>query len=155
MQRRTLLVALAGLALVVAAAVVLVLPRPSQVKWENINRIQKGMTRAEVEAILGPPGDYRTRFGQTADGSGEEDGWIPDPDEYSPAIATWHDGAGENPFGKFAGEATWVGDTVVVLVVIDDTGRVLETDTVERRRLGGTILSLFWRAKRLWHRWFP
>jgi hypothetical protein len=154
MRRRTLLVVLAVLAVVVAAGVVLWPRPPSRITRENFDRIREGMTRAEVEAILGPPGDYRTHFGQTADGNGGEHGWLPDPDEYKPAIATWRD-AGENPFGKFNGEATWVGDTVLVLVVIDDTGRVLETDTLERRRLGGTIDNLLWRAKRQWLRWFP
>src|SRR5262249_25897299 len=39
------------------------LPRPSPVTFANDERISKGVTRAEVEAILGgPPGDYRTRI---------------------------------------------------------------------------------------------
>src|SRR5262245_5172511 len=36
--------------------------RPSHrlINRENFKRIEQGMTRKEVEAILGPPGDYRT-----------------------------------------------------------------------------------------------
>jgi hypothetical protein len=60
MRRRTLLVALAGLAVMVAAGVGALWPRPSRVTGENFDRIEKGMSRAEIEAVLGPPGDYRT-----------------------------------------------------------------------------------------------
>jgi hypothetical protein len=35
-------------------------PRPSRVTAANFERIKEGMSRAEVEAILGPPGDYTT-----------------------------------------------------------------------------------------------
>jgi hypothetical protein len=51
-QRWKLLVALAGLAVVVAGAVVL---WPSRLTRENYDRIQNGMSRAEVYALLGPP----------------------------------------------------------------------------------------------------
>jgi hypothetical protein len=61
MRRRTLLAALAGLAVVVAAGAWLLWPRQDRITPENLDRIELGMTRAEVEAILGgPPGDYRT-----------------------------------------------------------------------------------------------
>jgi hypothetical protein len=55
MRRRTLLVVVAVLAVVVAAGVVL-WPRPPSRIAENFLRIQFGMTRTEVHAILGPPG---------------------------------------------------------------------------------------------------
>ena len=43
-------------------------PPPQKVTEANSERIKPGMTRAEVEAILGgPPGDYRTRPTQTVD----------------------------------------------------------------------------------------
>jgi hypothetical protein len=60
MRRRTLLVALAGLAVVVGAGTVVLWPRADRITLENFDRIKKGMRRAEVEAILGPPGDYTT-----------------------------------------------------------------------------------------------
>jgi hypothetical protein len=61
MRRRTLLVVLAGLAVVVAAGVVVLSPqRPSRITPDNFDRIRDGMGHVEVEAILGPPGDYRT-----------------------------------------------------------------------------------------------
>jgi outer membrane protein assembly factor BamE (lipoprotein component of BamABCDE complex) len=58
-QRRKLLLALAGLALVVAGTFVL-WPRANRITRENFDHIEKGMSRAQVESILGPPGDYRT-----------------------------------------------------------------------------------------------
>jgi hypothetical protein len=80
MRRRTLLVALAGLPVVVAAGAVVLWPRtPSRITLENCNRIREGMSRAEVEAILGPPGDYRTGPGETGHGMGTENMfWTPD-----------------------------------------------------------------------------
>ncbi len=55
----------AGVAVVLVMAGVLVAllgPWPCRVTRANCERIKEGMTRAEVEAILGgPPGDYRTR----------------------------------------------------------------------------------------------
>jgi outer membrane protein assembly factor BamE (lipoprotein component of BamABCDE complex) len=55
MRMRKLLVALAGLAVVVAAGVVALWPQPLRATWENYDSIREGMTRAEVVAILGPP----------------------------------------------------------------------------------------------------
>jgi hypothetical protein len=52
--RMVLILALAG------AAAVALWPRSSRVTRENFERIRKGMSRGEVEAILGTPGDYRT-----------------------------------------------------------------------------------------------
>jgi len=46
-----------GMLLVFAALV----PRPSRVTRAAFERIEKGMTRAEVHKILGPPGDYSTQ----------------------------------------------------------------------------------------------
>src|SRR5262245_14338544 len=61
MRRRTLLVALAGLAVTVPVAAWLLWPGQDEITPENYERIKAGMSRAEVEAILGgPPGDYRT-----------------------------------------------------------------------------------------------
>ena len=52
MRRRTLLVVLAGLALVAATVILLWLPR-DPITLKNFDRILKGMTRAEVKAIRG------------------------------------------------------------------------------------------------------
>jgi hypothetical protein len=59
---RKLLIGLLALALLLlGAALPLVMPRRCPVTREAAARIKDGMTRADVEAILGgPPGDYRT-----------------------------------------------------------------------------------------------
>jgi hypothetical protein len=35
-------------------------PIPPGAIWENVERVEDGMTLTQVEAIIGPPGDYRT-----------------------------------------------------------------------------------------------
>jgi hypothetical protein len=63
MQRRTLLVALAGLAVVVAAGVVVLLHAELRHDFtrQDFKRLRLGMTRAEAEAVLGcPADDYRS-----------------------------------------------------------------------------------------------
>src|SRR5947209_19173501 len=44
--------------------------RPEPVTAENYARVHKGMTRAEVEANLGPPGNYETGRTPSADKNG-------------------------------------------------------------------------------------
>src|SRR5262245_51365959 len=63
MNRRGLFLGLGGLAISAAAGyAALALTAGPQLKEENINKIEVGMTRAEVESLLGgPPGDYGPR----------------------------------------------------------------------------------------------
>jgi hypothetical protein len=148
MRRRKLLVALAGLAVVAAGAVVLWPEPPSRITRENFDRIREGMTQAEVEAILGPPGDYRTRLGDTK----YQQGWQTDVDEYEdPTIATWN----RLLHGGGVSVADWVGDTIWVQVFANDARVVARAFGFERRRNGHALDNLLWRAKRQWHRWFP
>ena len=88
MRRRKLLVVLAGLA-VVAAGVVVLWPRPDRITRENCDRIRPGMTRAEVEAILGPPDDYRTGRGESDFGDDNASRWVGDPTGFRVGIAGW------------------------------------------------------------------
>jgi hypothetical protein len=53
MRRRTLLVVLAGLAVMVAAGLVVLWPRPDRVTRENYDRIIQGMTLAVVQSMMG------------------------------------------------------------------------------------------------------
>ena len=61
-KRRLLtLMTIGVLALLACAALLFLLPKPIDVTEASCGRIQPGMTRTEVEAILGgPPGDYET-----------------------------------------------------------------------------------------------
>jgi len=134
MRRRTLLVVLAGLAVVVAAGVVVLWPRPERITRENFERIKEGMSQAEVEEILGPPGDYTT----------EPTDW----ENYSDLR------------GLLATDetmSTWVFDEPVMIVVFDKkSGRVIgKLMNKNDRQNTGALYTLLWRAKRQWHRWFP
>jgi hypothetical protein len=55
-------VVLAVTAIIVAIVLYITSPRRPMASQEDCGRIKIGMTRAEVEHVLGgPPGDYRTR----------------------------------------------------------------------------------------------
>jgi hypothetical protein len=159
MRRRTLLVALAGLAVVIAAGVVVVWQRPlSRITRENCDRIRLGMTRAEVEAILGPPDDYRTGHGESDFGDDSASRWVGDP----PGFQHWGLGWFAYPnFQPVEGvpttgmQANWFGDSCRICVVVDDAGRVRDSRVYNRRLTQGPLDNLLWRLKRQWRRWFP
>jgi hypothetical protein len=142
--------ALAGLAVLVVVGVIFVLwPQPERITRQNFDRIREGMTRADVEAILGPPGDHRTRLGET-NLLGQN--WLPDSDEYDPGVATWRAARGNAIEGHISG-AVWIGDTLDVRVFVDDTGRVFDASADERRTTKHALDSLFWRVRHQWRRW--
>ena len=60
-MRKSLLAGVAFFLVLFGILLTLLLPRPSRVTRENYERIREGMSRAQVEAIVGKPGDYRTR----------------------------------------------------------------------------------------------
>ena len=59
-MRKSAAVALAVALALTGAVLALAWPRPSHVTQANFDRIKEGMGRADVEALLGPPGDYTT-----------------------------------------------------------------------------------------------
>jgi hypothetical protein len=133
MRRRTLLVALAGLA-VVAAGVVVLWQRPSRVTWENYEQIAPGMTQAEVESILGTPGDYTT--GPTSGPGGRIRMFVWPPEGASKLVA-------------------WQADDVCITVAFDASGRHLGCmREINNRIEQSSFANLLWRLKRQWHRWF-
>ena len=150
MWRRTLLVALAALAVVVAAGVVVLWPRPSlRITLENCKRIREGMSRAEVEAILGPPGDYRTGPGETGHGSTENMFWTLDSPDVAPGMH-WSNVSQSDP-GLWA---IWLSDSATVIIGIDDSGTVVFKRERPRRTTQSPLDNFLWRVKRQWHRWF-
>jgi hypothetical protein len=137
MRRRTLFVALAGLAVVVAAGVVALWPPPDRITPEKLARLQTGMSRADVEQVIGAPGNYST----------------------SPLVVS---GGAVFDLSQIRGTVSddrlcWITDTVIVEVQLDEHGRVTSVGSVPctpSRRLFDDLIWLIWRAKRQWHRWF-
>jgi hypothetical protein len=163
MRRRKVLVGLGGLAVVVAAGTVVLWPRAERVTRENFDRIQIGMSQADMEAILGPPGDYRTGLGEAGvdrTGLGEHGVvvdmqnmyWVPDdPDSTLP---NWGRNLANRP-EEPASWATWSSDSFEIVTHFDHSGGVAHLWGYPRRTTQGPVANLLWRAKRQWHRWFP
>ena len=135
MRRRKLLVMLVGLAVVGAVGMAVLWPRADRITQANCDQIREGMTRSEVETILGPVGDYSSG---------------PTEPEFVfvmlPAGLTVEDVV----------TAGWIGDTGSIDVGFDRRGKVAfsQFTRLELRRLS-PLANLLWRAKRQWHRWFP
>jgi hypothetical protein len=134
MRRRTLLVVVVGLAVVVAAGVVVLWPSETRPTEENLRRIREGMTGAEVAAILGPPGDFSTG-----------------PVRFRPL--TLQD---EDSDLRLDREWTWLTDEGVTFVEFDADGRAQTWSFLAGwREKQNPLENLLWRVKRQWHRWFP
>jgi hypothetical protein len=135
MRRRKLLVVLAGLAVVAAAGVVVLRPREDRITRANYDRIQIGMSRAHVEAILGPQGDYTTA-----------------PVEAWGFFAYVSRGA-TDPGTPMS---TWDGDQGSIRLAFDQQDKVAWGDFQSHHPVDlGTLDLVLFRAKRQWHRWFP
>jgi hypothetical protein len=137
MRQQKLLVVLAGLAVVVAAGAVWLWPRVGQHTRENYERIVSGMTPGDVEATLGPPGDYRT-------GPTQQSG---------PTVRASLETRRERPEILCSGGRLWYGDSATIFVEINETGDILKEYTPCRRK--GLLDTVLWRAKRQFRRWFP
>jgi hypothetical protein len=140
-RKRRWLLALAGL-LLLAAGVVTVWPQPERITRENFERIREGMTRAEVEAILGPPGDYAS--GPTMlQPDGPTRAHVFDEDDSLPHL----------PPDRFG---VWERDSAGIYVDYTRSGTVgVVTFSPLMRRPQSILESLRWRAERQWRRWFP
>jgi hypothetical protein len=140
MRRRTLLVALAGLTVVVTAGVVVLWlqSEPARVTQANFERIRDGMTRAEVAAILGPPGDFRTKesiFLQPL----IVDRVIHYPPPGPPIVA--YD--------------QWISDSHVVSIAFNVSGLVEAKWFMDNVPIEQSVFeTALWRLNRLWRRWF-
>ena len=139
MQRKKLLGALAGgLALAGIAAFVLGpwSARPTRLTRENLDRIQVGMNRSEVEAILGPPGDYTT--GPQTD----------------PLVFAVQQGHVQYPIADGLLMCAWADDNEAIWVSFDDSKTAREIVTCPAgTKLNQTPLeNLVWRIRRGLHR---
>jgi hypothetical protein len=119
--------------LVVGLFALLIWPSPSRVTQGNFERIKEGMGRADVEAILGHPGDSTTGLTFPI---------------YRELIDDWP------PVGTTL--IDWTSDSVWITVAFDSSGRVVRCVCSENVRISqGPLENLLWRLKRPWHRWFP
>jgi hypothetical protein len=135
MKRKRLLVVLFALvALAVAGTVAVLWPRPRVTK-ESYERIKLGMTRGEVEAVLGgPPGDYTN--GPTRAGRLE-------PEEEIAHDVSWPGGSYE-PWGEW-----WEGDTADVMVRFSPSGLAVWKRCRQREREEQTTSEkILWRLRR-------
>jgi len=139
-RRQKLLMALMGL-VVVAAGVAVLWPRQDRITQENFALIHVGMSRANVVAILGPPGDYTT--GPTIFGIHRLSPWNVNATRLDPNELNG------SPYD-------WLTDTGWYTVTFDDSdkveGRGFESGTKAKQ---GTVDNLLWRVERQWRRWFP
>jgi hypothetical protein len=128
----------AGLLALVGVAAFVAWPRPDRITRENFDRIKVGMSRAEVEAILGPPGDYRTGPVAVLQDTGTSDLDTP----YIPR--------------GLRDCALWLDDNAWVIFYFDEAGFVMIRWYDPAVREEQTPLdNLIWRAKRQWRTWFP
>jgi hypothetical protein len=157
MRSRTLLFVLAASALLLAAGALILWPRSqtSRVTRENFARIQQGMSRHDVEAILGPPGDYRT--GQTAlilplNSHGGFNGRL------TPAQIAYDAETADLFPGFFDDGCTfelWQCDDAVIWICYDKDGVSMWDFAPIVRVRGGLLADICWQLERMWHRWVP
>jgi hypothetical protein len=129
---------LGALAAAVSAAVGLWLRSPgNRITPENFDRLRAGMTRADVEALLGPPGAYVTGPG-VIDGTGYRHEYFVPP---QPRMGT---------------PAVWDCDDARIVVDFDDAGRATMKTFLSTKRIDQPPLdNLLCRLRLLWERWFP
>jgi hypothetical protein len=120
-MRKRWLAALAIALLLVGVIFPLLFPRPSKVTRAAYERIEKGMSREEVEAILGgPPGDYTTR--PTLPGLTTADSIL---------------------------DTGWWGDEGIILLDFNDSGAVTQKHFIEVMKLDqGPLATWRWRFER-------
>jgi hypothetical protein len=119
-----------GLAVLEGGSPFAIWPGPARITRQNCDRVREGMTMGEVEAILGPPGDYATEPTRGYMGSG-------------PQMMPWT-------------TREWVTDETVIWVDFDAAGKATGKQCSGNCSLNaGAVDTLRWRAKRLWHRLLP
>ena len=158
-RRRLFWISAAVLALVSIGAIAW--PRADRVTRENWERIRRYMPRAEVESILGPPGDYRSGPGETGVFFRDrkelpcELHWTLDADH------DWDSAGIRNildrgiPASQEDTLAIWVGDAGEVEIYFFPDG-VQQISFNPRRKVDQRPLDqLRWRLGRQWRMWFP
>jgi hypothetical protein len=144
---------LAVLALTVAGTVAFLWPRPRVTK-ESYERIKLGMTRREVEAVVGgPPGDYTGGPTLPADPEGALAEGVFQSDVTHVHLA---EGVLQGDVSFHPSTGRWDGDGAAVVVQFSTAGRVTSKFYHPSKRLEQTPLANLWcRLRREWRRLFP
>lgn len=125
----------AGAAFLLASGVIANSHRRSPVTLETYQRIVAGMTRTEVKALLGPPGDYRTAPMTTNVQSSAECELLP------------------HSLGSSTGSLCWKKDSGSISVSFDYADRSSFKSYWRMAKEEKTpVENLVWQAKRQWQR---
>ncbi len=122
-------------------------PRPDRLTRKRCERIATGMSRADVYALLGPPGDYRTVETEVPF-SADWGCLVPSgpPRDVDTILAMMAPGVET---------LTWRGDGGDIRVYFGPDGVVAREFMVMERVEQSTLENLSWLAKRQWHRCLP
>jgi hypothetical protein len=152
MRRRKLLTVLVVVLALAGAAAFVLWPWRSRILLENFDRVKAGMSRAEVEAILGPPGDHRTgptnlmNLGSIT---------MFDTIHVNRAEKVRLGGSGLALLPSPPGSAKPVGegDQASLWVTFDGSGKVVAAEfSPALPQQQSPLANLLWRAKRQWRR---
>ncbi len=152
MRRRKLRWVLAGLAVLLLAVGGFVLwPQSDRITRENYDRIKIGMTIAEAEAILGPPGDFSSgplKYTQDSPRGRSNGAAAPRDFQLSSRLSRATESQWE--------PVEWRNDHRIAFVYVGSGELVRYAWFEEVERIDqSSVDNLLWRAKRQWQKWFP
>jgi hypothetical protein len=130
-KHKRILAAVALLAIAAGSMLWIAIHRSHRISEANCQRIHEGMSRTEVERLLGKPGNYSTRF------------------------IVYHDGGYRSLELEYLyPQESWIGDEASIVVTFDRQGHVSEASSWPVTVLHvGFFESLQWRIRRLWELW--
>ncbi len=124
-----------GLAALLAGVLLLFCaPQRHDLTRQDFKRLRLGMTLAQVEAVLGPPGDYRTGV-CVSDTWPREENWL--------AMQSLH--------GDLK---TWESDAAIIVVGFDRGEAICGSFRGSRLASDNHLVNDLWRAERAWRHWF-
>lgn len=137
------------LAALVAAGALALSPQRDRITPENFDRIRAGMSRSEVEAILGRHGDFSSGPLQYAQTLAMSPGNYHDPTDV-------YVGPGETAEDARVERAEWRNDSRIVLILFRGSGVVHSKYCLDVKRVPQSSWDNFlWHVKRPWRKMFP